>query len=481
MQLRHQRIGTQAIVKNPFFGLFDKMGLGKTKQCIDAAHILFNTCIINKVIVVCPAAVRGVWFDEEFGQLAEWNETPSRIIEYHIKNRMWENSKEDDKLLWIITNYEFIRTDYTNGKPRLMPLLDFADEQTLLILDESSMVKNWGKKQTRACRDLRRKCGRVVLLNGTPITNSPNDMFAQGQLMHTDILQCNSYYHFRARYAVMGGWKRKEIIDWQNLDDLQKRFKPYVLARGKEECPDLPPKLDPIVYSVPLRHKTWEIYKEMKNEMIAWLSEQKVSLAPQAIVRAMRLAQITSGLLGGVEEDGSKLQEPIYIGEEKLSFFNSWLEKTFNEDPNLKILIWCRWVKELQRVMLSLGHNENIISGAITGGQSGAERERAINLLGPRSAPKGPVVVVGNPQAGGMGLNLTASHTVMYLSNDYSLKNRLQSMDRVHRQGQTYPVSYFDVVATGPNGQKTIDHLILKKHKKKEALANMTTKAWIEE
>jgi ATP-dependent DNA helicase len=78
-----------------------------------------------------------------------------------------------------------------------------------------------------------------------------------------------------------------------------------------------------------------------------------------------------------------------------------------------------------------------------------------------------------------MGLNLTAAHTVIYLSNDFSLKTRLQSEDRVHRPGQIYPVSYFDMIATGPQGQKTIDHLVAKSLMNKEAIADLTTSAWI--
>lgn len=78
-----------------------------------------------------------------------------------------------------------------------------------------------------------------------------------------------------------------------------------------------------------------------------------------------------------------------------------------------------------------------------------------------------------------MGLNLTAAHTVVYLSNDYSLKTRLQSEDRVHRPGQRNVVSYFDVIAVGPNGQRTIDAAIVKALRDKNDLASWTTGAWV--
>ena len=67
---------------------------------------------------------------------------------------------------------------------------------------------------------------------------------------------------------------------------------------------------------------------------------------------------------------------------------------------------------------------------------------------------------------------------MLYVSNDYNLKTRIQSMARIHRGGQTHDCDYFDVVATGPNGQKTIDHVVLKALKEKENLATWTAAAW---
>jgi SNF2 family DNA or RNA helicase len=128
-----------------------------------------------------------------------------------------------------------------------------------------------------------------------------------------------------------------------------------------------------------------------------------------------------------------------------------------------------------------LDNGENYV-GRISGGQKPVDRERSIALLDPRITPNDkPVIIIGNPMSGGMGLNLAASHTVYYSSNDYNLKTRLQSEDRVHRPGQEHPVSYYDAMAVGPNGEKTIDHSILKVIREKEEVATWTTQAWIRE
>jgi SNF2 family DNA or RNA helicase len=483
------------------------MGAGKTKQVIDAAMLLFIDGLIDQVIVVAPAAVRAVWFDPELGELAKhlWSDVPCTIEEYHARTRYWAWGLGPVPLRWIITNYDFIRSE-----ERLKTLVARATPKTLLVLDESSAIKSGSALQTKACFVLRKKCGRVVLLNGTPIANNPEDLMTQGNIMDPKILDCKYKTHFRTRYAIMGGFsvhgRPVQIIGWKNIPELQARFAPYILRRLKKDCLDLPAKLESVTLSPQMTPKTWSIYKEMREEMVVWLQKSPdgiVSQATQAMTKAMRLAQICSGFLGGVEDamgeetvdEGSnplglpfldeapapkKVLEPVQeIGREKLDLFLSWLDLRLEEDPNLKLLVWCRFRPELERAFRELSKDTRLSLGKIWGGQSRDERQDALRLLDPRTAPKGPVVVLGTPATGSMGLNLTASHTVIYLSNDYSLKTRLQSEDRVHRPGQTEPVSYFDVVATGPNGQRTIDHAIVKALRSKEDLANMTTSAWI--
>lgn len=491
---RHQIEGIHALtlLNNPAtgrvlegcFALFDEMGAGKTKQVIDAAQVLYYQGKVNRVVIVAPAAVRSVWYDPELGELAKhlWIETPAAIFEFHAKIRRWfSGTASNTPLRFIVTNYDYIRREEHREV-----LLKICDEKTMLVLDESSAVKNWKALQTKACYELRLKCGRVVLLNGTPIANSPEDMFAQGKIMNPKILDCKTYYHFRARYAVMGGWQQKQIVKWVNLEDMQKRFAPYVLRRLKSQCLDLPEKLPSVTLTATLSGSTWKLYKEMRDEMVAWLTGSTVSSAPQAVVKALRLSQLTSGFIGGIikadiegENDGTPaIYETEEVGREKLDVFLEWYKERLVEDPSLKLLVWCRFRAELERLAREL--DSGVISvGRIWGGQKHEERNEALRLLDPRTTPNTPVVVVGTPASGSMGLNLTAAHTVIYLSNDYSLKTRLQSEDRVHRPGQRNVVSYFDVIAVGPNGQKTIDATIVKALRDKHDLASWTTEAWV--
>ncbi len=516
---KHQIEGIERLINNPWFALFDEMGVGKTFQVINAAQELAWRGIIDRVIVIAPAAVRAVWYDPELGEIRKylWSGTNQKISEYHAKIRSWNVGATEPTLLrWIITNYDFIRP-----KERHKALFPYCGKKTLLVIDESSAIKGAYTKQTKAVKELRRRCGRVVLLNGTPIANNLLDIFSQANVMHPTILDCKWITQFKARYAIMGGFANREVIGWKDVEDVQRRVAPYVIRRMKKDCLDLPPKLPSVPIFAPLRAE-WPLYVEMRNEMVASVSKFHASVAAQSVVREMRLAQITSGYLGGVipwdmpeDEAGSPfplLRPEAYgsgpeaygdggegatagvpaeedrnlgplreVGRAKADAVLDRLNLFWEEDPNLKVLIWCVFRPEIERMVKELSLRSGLEVGKIAGGQTREERQYALRLMNPRTAPSGPAVVVANPAAGGLGLDLTASHTVIRMSRNDHMKAQLQAEDRTHRPGQLFPVSYFDVIATGPKGQKTIDHKQAARYAKKESLATMTVGAWIKE
>jgi hypothetical protein len=537
----HVKEGVRALVTHPAFFLADEMGAMKSAQVIIAAQFLFEANVIDRVVVVAPASVRPlVWYDPELGELARhlWNDIPATIIEWHSQCRVWRHGPATPeggrRLEFIATNYEFIRpiarrqgVVKRDPEANLKELLPYCGPRTLLALDESSAVKNAQSKQTKACMKLRKACGRVVLLNGTPISNGPGDMFSQGNLLTPKILECPSYTQFRARYAIMKpvlgaggkairsprGFVIQQEVGWTGIEDIQRRFAPYVLRRLKKDCLDLPEKLPSVALTKTLEPKTWATYKEMRDELVVWLSAASVSQAPQAVTKVMRLAQITSGFLGGVEEirlsndafpeiddapdyikaltaplpeseplrvrtGGGPIEE---IGREKQDAFLEWLDEALCEDQNFKVVVRSCFRFEMLRLEQELRRlYPKMAVGLIIGGQKKQDREAALRLLDPRIAPEGPVVIIMSVAAGALGINLTAASTMFTLSNSFSLKDRLQSDDRIHRPGQRRACSYYDLIATGPQGQKTINHHTLARLMDKQDLANLTTSGWLD-
>jgi hypothetical protein len=579
----HQLVGVRAMVDwdDPESGrviggclfLQDEVGAGKSKQVIDAASILFEQDLIDRVLVVAPPANRSLtWFDPEIGELAthSWPGLPTLVEEYHQRVRRWSRDYVPDGqkrvLRWVVTNYEFLRQ-----ASRLETLRPYVNGRTLLVLDESLEVSNHRAIQTKAILSLRRQCRRVVLLNGTP--GDPFDLFTQaallapttqGRAVGSRILDVASFTHFRGRYAELGGFQGRQVVRWKNLEDLQRRLAPYVLRRLTSECWDLPPKLPPVALEVTLTPETWAVYREMRDELCVWLDQQTVAVANHAAVKAMRLAQITSGFTGGVLDEYEELGEvedeqvladlgvvrgdlprvrpsveeaarvvrqqrnlategrPAWlppvpesfrpepppvpgvrpfapavaqvtgqlpseraVGREKLDFLIDWVREGSLRDPeNFKAIVWCAFRFELLRCRAEL---EALVQrgelklqlGAIFGGQLPEERSAGVRLLDPKTTPPGPVVTLATVGAGSRGLNQSGAHRALYLSNNRRAGLRIQSEGRLHRPPQTHPVWYGDAVARGPQGQRTIDDVIVRALRANVDLQNWTCAAWI--
>jgi hypothetical protein len=244
----------------------------------------------------------------------------------------------------------------------------------------------------------------------------------------------------------------------------------------------------------------------MRDDAVAWLDANASASAAVAGARVMRLGQITSGHVGGVKvllpcdcgEFGGDcprcggtggIEEhaaPRDVGREKIDFLLEWLATTWREEPDAKIIIWSRWRREVERaydeLRLQTGTRGLEVRrdriGRLWGGQPADERTAALRLLHPQTAPPGPAVVIGHPRVGGAGLDFAAASWVLRLSSDHNLADRIQSDDRPHGPGQQRSIWYGDVIATGPNGEYTVDRTILLSLRRNLRGATWTAAAW---
>jgi len=85
------------------------------------------------------------------------------------------------------------------------------------------------------------------------------------------------------------------------------------------------------------------------------------------------------------------------------------------------------------------------------------------------------VAFVAHPRAGGMGLTLTESRTVVYWSNDYNAEARTQSEDRAHRVGadMNKGVTIVDLIHL-PSDLKVLELLKQNRHLEKMTLGDIT-------
>jgi SNF2 family DNA or RNA helicase len=142
-----------------------------------------------------------------------------------------------------------------------------------------------------------------------------------------------------------------------------------------------------------------------------------------------------------------------------------------------KVIIWATYRHNIQTITTKLKEKYGDTSTAAFYGDT--ENKVRMDLV-KNFQDKGHdlTYLVANPKTGGYGITLTASHTVVYFSNNYDLEIRLQSEDRAHRIGQKNKVTYVDFVCKG-----TVDEKILLALKNKVDIASQVMgdelKAWI--
>jgi len=196
--------------------------------------------------------------------------------------------------------------------------------------------------------------------------------------------------------------------------------------------------------NIELTSEQIKAYNEMKQFAVAEL-EDKTMTAFSALTQMMRLHQITCG---HVTTDDGTVQE---IKSNRVKELLSLLEETDG-----KIIIWANYRYDIQTITRELEKKYGKESVASFYGDTPVDKRDQI-ISDFQDKENNLTYLVANPKTGGYGLTLTASHTVVYYSNNYDLETRLQSEDRAHRIGQQYKVTYIDLIA-----EKTVDERIVK-------------------
>jgi len=167
----------------------------------------------------------------------------------------------------------------------------------------------------------------------------------------------------------------------------------------------------------------------------------------------MKLAQITSGYY--IHPDSS---DPVRIEGDnpKLALLRERVVSAIEQGK--KVIVWARFRIEIEDIVRVLREDE-IAVVEYHGGINKEGRTTAIEEFQHGEAN----VFVGQQQAGGTGITLTAASCVIYFSNTFSLHDRLQTEDRAHRIGQEQDVTYINLVARNTIDATIVDALMNKK------------------
>jgi len=461
---QHQRDALNIGALRKTFAYFMEMGTGKTKVIIDNAAYLYQQKEIKEVIVIAPNSVYRNWVQE----IVDHSPVTPYIWCWKVnKDKELIKADKSKELIYILMNVEAL--SHKSGQLWLHQRLNLTGKLSMMVIDESTTIKSPTALRTKAICKLSTAVKYRRILTGSPVTKSPLDLYTQCAFLSKALLGFESFYTFRARYAVMqqielGGRQILMPKYYTNLDELDRKLKEFSFRVTKDDCLDLPPK----VYtqrSVDLNIEQKGVYEELRKKARAMIQDDSVSFANK-LTEILRLHQICNGFLKTDRGD-------IY------SFKNCPKMKellSILEEATGKCIIWATYVHNIENIKQTLGDlhgKDSVVS--IYGKDSVDLRKDAVENFQHNDRCR---FLVGNPSTGGYGLTLTAARNVIYFSNSYNLEVRKQSEDRAHRIGQKNKVNYIDLIV--PN---SIEMMIISALKRKVKLSAQTlgeeVKKWL--
>ena len=436
-----------AFEKGKAVALLADMGTGKSMMTIAITGTLEADKGVKKMLVVCPKSIVGVW-EDEFRKFADYRYALTVLDGTMEKKRSAFNYMQGAALQIIVVNYEScwrLETEITKWKP------------DLIVCDESSKIKTPSASQSKALHRLGRQSKYNIILTGTPITGSPLDIFSQYKFLDDSIFG-TSFYLFRNRYAILGGYQNRMIVGYRHLDELVEKVHSIAFRIKIEDAVDLPPFIDE-TRAITLEPKAQSLYRMLEQDCYAELANGEVT-ARNVLTQLLRLAQCTGGFI----RDDIK-SEAQQVSGAKLDALEDIIDTCLDEEK--KVVVFARFVPEIEAIAAML-KKKKVGYAQIYG----ATTDRADQVKKFQEDPE-VKVFIGQLQTTGMGLTLTAANVAVFYSLDFSYANYEQSRARIHRIGQKQKCLYIHLVGKG-----TVDEKILNALKHKGDIAKIMVDDW---
>jgi len=454
----HQLTALEKSWNKETYAYFMEMGTGKTKVLIDNLAMLYDKGKIDGALIIAPKGVIGTWYKQEIpNHLPDHIENVSvmwqSLITKKQKNNLDALFKAEEKLHILIMNVEALST--SKGTEFAARFLN--SHKTLMAIDESTTIKNSSAKRTKNILALSKYAKYRRIMTGSPVTKNPLDLYSQCEFLSPWLLNFQSFYAFRNRYAEMKtiharGRSIQVVHKFQNIGELSDKLKGFSYRVLKEDCLDLPDKIY-IKRNIALTSEQLKLYQQMKTMALAVLNGKQVT-SVTVLTQLMRLHQITCGHF--TADDGSTQ----LVKSNRITELMDVLEEVEG-----KAIIWANYQHDITNIIKAIveeyGEESIVDYYGLT-----AQEDRQENIQQFQNNPKCRFLI-GTPQTGGYGITLTAANTVIYYSNGYDLEKRLQSEDRAHRIGQKKSVTYVDLIC-----ENTVDEKIVKALRNKINIAS---------
>jgi len=420
---QYQRAGVIQMTCRNNVLLADEQGLGKTLQVI--TYINYHKILMpewqNKQIIICPASLKLNWARE----FKKWANMDTFVV------RTGKDIFPKDAST-IIVNYDLLKSKIINDQ-----LIDF--KATILVCDEAHYLKNAKTQRTKAVAKLARVVPKKIFLTGTPLLNRPVELYPLVKMLAPHALtpyQDYRNYAYRFCNAYNSKWGF-DVSGNSNVEELGVRLRATCMVRRlkKDVMKQLPDKTFQII--------PFELCKKTKTiiEKEYRFSVDQLKNYPEYGSMG-ELAQIRHELAVAKIDESAR-----YITD---------LLENIN-----KVVIFAHHHDVINGIKDKLQEFKPVV---ITGKHVMKNRQQAIDDFQTKEDVR---VFIGQIQAAGTGLTLTAASTVVFAETSWVPGEINQAIDRCHRIGQKDNVTAKFLVV-----EKSLDETMLKTIFDKEKTIN---------
>lgn len=432
---------------------------GKTLTTITTLrHLFTREKRAMRTLILGPSIVVANWADE----ISRFSKMGPLVMQLRGSRKERIAALHHPGKTVFVTNFESLDMEGLfwefKGKTKVPRDLGFE----VIVVDESHRMKNSSAARTKMltkCRDVWRP-KQVYLLTGTPILNSPMDIFSQWRILDGGRTFGHSFVAFRARFFENKNASAPAYVTWPDWvpkkgaqDEIANLMAPLAHNVKKRECLDLPPLVKRRI-DIELSKEQQRDYHTMERDLVVQLREGALT-APIAATKLLRLQQIVSG---SFETDTGEIHR--YQNTPRLEILKELIEDL----QGVKVIIWTPWAATYPTIHKLLTEMGRTVV-AITGEQSAKAKDEAVARFRFGDAD----TVMANPAAAGTGVNLTEAQVAIWYARTFNLEHRLQGEARNYRGGSTMHSSVYQIDLVTKD---SVDELVLEALERKENIGN---------
>lgn len=405
----HQITGAAFLAERKGALLADTMGLGKTRSAIMAA----DNVGAENILVLCPASVQTNW-------IREFNRWSNADRPFYVANGRDAT----------INRHGIIIVGYQLAIEKRIRQQILANKWDVLISDEAHYLKEPTSSRTQAMygpicdgnQGFSSVSEHVWLLSGTPTPNHPGELWVHLRNLFMSGIEIGGkprgYSEFLNHYTVLKSGKYSDkIVAGKNFDELREKIAPFYLRRMRGDV-DLPPIT------------VGEVVLE-SGDLLADIRALEAGPAGDLIRSILSEDNPFDEFMEFVEL--STLRR--FVGLAKVK---PVLELVRSEMPghSEKMVIFAYHRDVIKALELELRKDFGVVT--ITGDTPVSWRQHTVDLF---QEDPNVRLFIGQINAAGEGINLFAGNHVLLVEQSWVPGHNAQAIKRVHRTGQTSPVT----------------------------------------